>query len=98
MAYELLSEENVQLRRAVASHAIIDQAIGVVVVLGQIPPEEGWRVLRDVSQRTNIKLRTVAEHVLQFAQGGAMSSAELKELTQAMDRYKIGGFVGHPGR
>ncbi|MEU6318128.1 ANTAR domain-containing protein [Streptomyces sp. NPDC047009] len=78
MGYELLSEENTQLRRAVASHAIIDQAIGVIVVLGQIPPEEGWRVLRDVSQHTNIKLRAVAEHVLKFAQGGAMSNAELE--------------------
>ncbi|MFI6495555.1 ANTAR domain-containing protein [Streptomyces sp. NPDC050564] len=57
--YERLRAENEQLHHVITSHAVIDQ-VGALVVLGQIPPEEAWRALRDVSQRTNTKLRVVA--------------------------------------
>ncbi|MDO0929253.1 ANTAR domain-containing protein [Streptomyces sp. TG1A-8] len=86
--YNRLSDENLHLQRAVTSHALIDQAIGAVVVLGQIPPEEAWRTLRDVSQRTNTKLRTVAEHILAYAQGAALTEAEQTELGRAIARYR----------
>lgn len=86
--YDRLQEENRQLRRAVTSHAVIDQAIGAVVVLGQLAPEEAWRALRDVSQRTNVKLRTVAEHVLAYVQGGSLPESERRELGRAVARYR----------
>ncbi|MGW7524161.1 ANTAR domain-containing protein [Streptomyces sp. NPDC054783] len=86
--YDRLTTENEQLRRAVSSHAVIDQAIGAVLVLGQIAPEEAWRALRDVSQRTNTKLRTVAEHILEYAQGGTLPEPERIELGKAIDRYR----------
>ncbi|EGX58150.1 hypothetical protein SZN_19290 [Streptomyces zinciresistens K42] len=85
---ERLERECEQLRRAVASHAVVDQALGAVVALGQIAPEEAWRALRDVSQRTNTKLRTVAEHVLAFAQGAELPEAERLELRRAIARYR----------
>ncbi|WP_338059055.1 ANTAR domain-containing protein [Streptomyces humi] len=87
MENERLEGECGQLQQAVTSHAVIDQAIGVVVVLGKIPPEEAWRVLRDISQRTNTKLATVAQHVLAFAQGGELPDPERTELHQAISRY-----------
>ncbi|AKJ15236.1 antitermination regulator [Streptomyces incarnatus] len=86
--YDRLVTENEQLRQAVSSHAVIDQAIGAVVVLGQIAPEEAWRALRDVSQRTNTKLRTVAEHILDYAQGGTLPEPERVELGKAIIRYR----------
>ncbi|MGW3210192.1 ANTAR domain-containing protein [Streptomyces sp. NPDC001135] len=86
--YDRLMTENRQLRRAVSSHAVIDQAIGAVVVLGRIAPEEAWRALRDVSQRTNTKLRTVAEHILRYAQGGTLTEPERLELGRAIARYR----------
>ncbi|MGW1606642.1 ANTAR domain-containing protein [Streptomyces eurythermus] len=86
--YDRLLEENRHLRRAVTSHAVIDQAIGAVVALGQIAPEEAWRALRDVSQRTNVKLRTVAEHVLGYVQGGTLPEPERIELAKAIVRYR----------
>ncbi|WP_318205293.1 ANTAR domain-containing protein [Streptomyces sp. SCL15-4] len=86
--YDRLLEENRHLRRAVTSHAVIDQAIGVVVVLGRIAPEEAWRALRDVSQRTNVKLRTVAEHVLGHVQGEDLPEPERIELVKAIVRYR----------
>lgn len=87
MENDRLSVECEQLGQAVTSHAIVDQAIGAVVVLGQMPPEEAWRALRDVSQRTNTKLRVVAEHVMEFVQGGDLPEAERVELQRAMARY-----------
>ncbi|WP_055489394.1 ANTAR domain-containing protein [Streptomyces sp. TP-A0356] len=96
MELDRLYEENEQLRHAVSSHATIDQAMGAVVVLGQVAPEEAWRVLRDVSQRTNTKLRVVAEHILKFAQGGALPEPELQELKKALNRYRICSEVSQP--
>ncbi|MEU0333964.1 ANTAR domain-containing protein [Streptomyces sp. NPDC006193] len=86
--YHRLHDENQQLRRAVTSHAVIDQAIGAVVLLGRIAPEEAWRALRDVSQRTNTKLRTVAEHILAYAQGGTLPERHRLELGKAILRYR----------
>jgi hypothetical protein len=39
----------------------VDQAIGVLVATHRIPPTAGFEVLREVSQRTNVKLHTVAK-------------------------------------
>ncbi|MFE1442194.1 ANTAR domain-containing protein [Streptomyces sp. NPDC058739] len=84
---ERLRAEAGQLQRAVTSHALVDQAIGAVVVLGRIPPEEAWRVLRDVSQRTNVKLSTVAAYVMDFAQGAELPEDVRAELHSAIARY-----------
>ncbi|PKT72338.1 ANTAR domain-containing protein [Streptomyces populi] len=59
-----LQREIGQLEEAVVSHAVIDQAIGVVISLGGLPPDQGFGVLRMVSQKTNIKLREVAEQIV----------------------------------
>ncbi|MEU2337668.1 ANTAR domain-containing protein [Streptomyces sp. NPDC006654] len=85
---ERLEAECGQLQRAVTSHATIDQAIGVVMVLGRFPPEEAWRVLRDLSQRTNTKLSTIAQHILAFAQGGDLPPPERSELRRALSRHR----------
>ncbi|MEV6834076.1 ANTAR domain-containing protein [Streptomyces sp. NPDC051133] len=86
--HERLQAENRQLHRALTSHAVIDQAIGAVVVLGRVPPEEAWRTLRDVSQHTNTKLRAVAEHILDYAQGGTLPDAERRELGRALAHHR----------
>ncbi|MFI9808720.1 ANTAR domain-containing protein [Streptomyces sp. NPDC052301] len=85
---EWLHSENRQLQRALTSHAVIDQAIGAVMILGRIPPAQAWGALRDVSQRTNTKLRTVAEHILDYAQGGTLPEAERRELGKALARHR----------
>ncbi|MGV9248767.1 ANTAR domain-containing protein [Streptomyces sp. NPDC003710] len=69
-----LQREIGQLQEAVVSHAVIDQAIGVVISLGGLPPDQGFGVLRTVSQTTNIKLREVAEQLV-----GWPASKELSE-------------------
>ncbi|QJS99130.1 ANTAR domain-containing protein [Streptomyces asoensis] len=64
-----LEQENAQLRRAIGSHATVDQALGVLIATHRIPPAVGFEVLREVSQHTNIKLHTIAEAVIGWALG-----------------------------
>ncbi|MFK4066001.1 ANTAR domain-containing protein [Streptomyces sp. NPDC029674] len=65
-----LKEGVEQLRHAVESHATVDQAIGIVVALGRLTPDEAWDVLREVSQQTNVKLRHVADLVVTWGRTG----------------------------
>ncbi|MFD8308688.1 ANTAR domain-containing protein [Streptomyces sp. NPDC059690] len=82
-----LQEEVQQLKEAVASHAVVDQAIGMVVALGRVGPDEGWQVLKEVSQHTNIKLRNVAELILLWGRSGVMPAEIRVELEDALDRF-----------
>ncbi|MFJ5777046.1 ANTAR domain-containing protein [Streptomyces sp. NPDC093094] len=67
-----LQGEIEQLRRAVVSHAVVDQAIGVLMAVGGLRAERSWEVLKDVSQRTNVKLRVVAEHIVRWVDRGEL--------------------------
>ncbi|MEU9168450.1 ANTAR domain-containing protein [Streptomyces sp. NPDC048420] len=61
-----LQEEIGQLQEAIVSHAVIDQGIGVVITLGTLRPDQGFEVLREVSQHTNIRLRQISEHLVDW--------------------------------
>ncbi|MET7695424.1 ANTAR domain-containing protein [Streptomyces sp. NPDC005483] len=91
-----LQEEIGQLKEAVASHAVVDQAIGMVVALGRIAPDVGWEVLKDVSQHTNIKLRNVAELILIWGRSGEIPPEIRVELEDALDRYGPTQIPGAP--
>ncbi|MGW3150341.1 MULTISPECIES: ANTAR domain-containing protein [Streptomyces] len=82
-----LQEEVQQLKEAVASHAVVDQAIGMVVALGRVTPDQGWQVLKEVSQHTNIKLRNVADLILIWGRTGDMPAEIRAELEDALDRH-----------
>lgn len=69
---EELQEEIAQLKQALVSHAVVDQAIGVVTAVSGLHPEQGWEVLKTVSQRTNTKLRDVALHVVHWPDLGSL--------------------------
>ncbi|PZG75312.1 ANTAR domain-containing protein [Streptomyces sp. NTH33] len=85
---ERLRAENEQLQRAVASHAVVDQAIGVLVMMARIGPEDGFTVLREVSQHTNTKLSSIAEQIIKHAQGAALPETILAELHAALVRRR----------
>ncbi|MFE2101278.1 MULTISPECIES: ANTAR domain-containing protein [unclassified Streptomyces] len=89
-----LQAEVDQLKEAVASHAVIDQAIGMMVALGRVTPDQGWEVLKDVSQHTNIKLRSIAELILVWGRRGEIPPALRAALEDALDRH---GPVQIPG-
>jgi len=67
-----LEQEVEQLRNALTSHAVIDQAIGVIAAVSRLPAQESWDVLREVSQHTNIKVREVARLVLRWVESGRL--------------------------
>lgn len=81
-----LEGENIQLQEALRSHAVVDQAIGVVLALGGLTPHEGWHVLRTISQRTNIKLRNVAELVIEWARTEELPPDIRNELERQLAR------------
>ncbi|PZH10083.1 ANTAR domain-containing protein [Streptomyces sp. NTH33] len=91
-----LQKEVEQLKEAVTSHAVVDQAIGMVVVLGRITPDQGWTVLKEVSQHTNVKLRRIAELVLVWGRTGEMPEEVRVELEKALDRYGPTQIPGTP--
>lgn len=93
-----LEEEVDQLKEAVVSHAVVDQAIGMVVALGRVGPDEGWAVLKDVSQHTNIKLRSVAELILLWGRDGRMPPEIRAELEQALERHGPTQIPGSPSQ
>ncbi|MEU9654217.1 ANTAR domain-containing protein [Streptomyces sp. NPDC048110] len=86
-----LQEQVRQLKEAVVSHAVVDQAIGVIIVLGGVTPDEGWIVLKEVSQHTNIKLRNVAETILIWGRTGVMPPEILAALEDRLGRPVCGG-------
>ncbi|MEU6324530.1 ANTAR domain-containing protein [Streptomyces sp. NPDC047009] len=66
------------MERAVYSHAVIDQAIGVVVAVGRLTPADAWDLLRETSMCTNTKLRHVAELVVTLGVTGNLV-ADIRE-------------------
>jgi hypothetical protein len=82
-----LKQENAQLQHAVGSHATVDQAIGVLLATHRIPPTSGFQVLREVSQRTNVKLHTIAEALIAWAMGQPMPEPMGQELDAAVQRH-----------
>ncbi|MFI0242245.1 ANTAR domain-containing protein [Streptomyces sp. NPDC016845] len=69
-----------QLQEAVVAHADVDQAKGVICLAGRIPPAEAWDVLREVSMRTNTKLRDVALQIITWAHTGRLEAHLRREL------------------
>ncbi|WP_055489115.1 ANTAR domain-containing protein [Streptomyces sp. TP-A0356] len=76
-----LQTEVAQLQHALTSHAVIDQAIGVIIAVGRMTPAEAWDVLRETSMCTNIKLRHVADLVVTWGQGGVLAADIRDELS-----------------
>jgi GAF domain-containing protein len=56
-----------QLRASLASRAVIDQAIGVLMAQRRITAAEAFAILRTTSQNRNIKLRAFAAQIVEGA-------------------------------
>ncbi|MEK0099663.1 ANTAR domain-containing protein [Streptomyces sp. A475] len=51
---------------------MVDQAAGVLIAVGRMSSAEAWDVLRETSMRTDIKLRHVAELLVEWGRTGAL--------------------------
>ena len=85
---DLLRTEVEQLRRAIVSRPVIDQARGVLMATHACSPDQAWDVLREASQLSNTKLRKVAAVVTAGAGGEEppASPAVRRALRTAIDR------------
>jgi GAF domain-containing protein len=58
-----------QLRSSMASRAVIDQALGVIMATERCPQDTAFAMLRNASQNTNIKLRDLAVTIVTRVSG-----------------------------
>ncbi|MBQ1088072.1 ANTAR domain-containing response regulator [Streptomyces sp. B93] len=84
-----LREEIEQLRFAISSRPVIDQARGILMAMHACTSEQAWHILREASQLSNTKLRTVAATVTASTErpDGPPPPTELREaLRTALER------------
>ncbi|MFJ9036932.1 ANTAR domain-containing protein [Streptomyces sp. NPDC102406] len=91
-----LEEEIVQLKEAVAAHEEVGRAIGIIVAVGHLPPPEAWEVVRQISQRTNIKLRHVAVLLTQWGLNGELPAEVRSELHRQLRLRRDHSQAGPP--
>ncbi|MDG9717085.1 ANTAR domain-containing protein [Streptomyces sp. DH24] len=84
----VLQEEVDQLRQAIASRPVIDQARGILMATHACTSDEAWHILRETSQLSNTKLRTVAEALTAGAEpdGPALPPDLRRALRTALSR------------
>ncbi|MEV6547696.1 ANTAR domain-containing protein [Streptomyces sp. NPDC051597] len=81
-----LRAENEQLRGALTSRAVIDQARGMLMALAPCSGERAWGLLVDVSQHCNVKLRDVAAALVATAEDEAFPDPMRRGLRDALRR------------
>jgi len=65
------SETSQDLRAALASRTVIDQAVGVIMGQNRCTSDAAFAMLRSASQHRNVKLRDVAASVIEGVTGAA---------------------------
>ena len=63
------SEMSAHLQNALASRAVIDQALGIVMGQNRCTADEAFEVLRSISQNRNVKLRDIAADMITAVSG-----------------------------
>ncbi|WP_240930137.1 ANTAR domain-containing protein [Streptomyces coryli] len=79
-----LRAENEHLLRAMVSRPVIDQARGMLMALAPCSSERAWRLLVDVSQHSNVKLREVAADLVASMEGRELQQAVRLELRREL--------------
>ena len=76
------SVELEQLRTAMETRPVIDQAKGVLMAAYGLSPDDAWGILVTVSQHSNTKLNAVAEESVASTQEGVVD-ARLRTMIEA---------------
>ncbi|MEW2623560.1 ANTAR domain-containing protein [Streptomyces sp. NPDC048106] len=88
---DLLRMEIAQLRHALDSRPVIDQARGVLMAAHGCTPDQAWQILRETSQHTNTKLRRIAAAVTASATAGGPPPPEaLRRALRAAAAHHVG--------
>ena len=70
------AELNADLRAALVSRAVIDQALGVVMAENRCSPEEAMAILRSAAGHRKVKLRVVAGTIVAGVTGSPVRTAD----------------------
>ena len=70
-AHHQLGEQARNMRLAMESRAVIEQAKGVLMAQRHVDAEQAFEILREASQRYNRKLRDIALGIVESTQGDA---------------------------
>lgn len=76
--------ELLQLRQAMQTRPVIDLARGVLMATFALSGEVAWQVLVTVSQRTNTKLRIVAQDLVNSVNGAPLTEPQQQQLAAAV--------------
>lgn len=87
-APEQLHAELAQLRRAMETRPVIDQAMGVLMATFRLPADAAWEVMVMTSQNTNTKVYRLAGDLVGSVQGTPLSPTVKKQLTLAVSRSR----------
>jgi len=63
------TEMSKHLQTALASRAVIDQALGIIMGQNRCSADEAFEVLRTASQNRNVKLRDIAAEMITAVSG-----------------------------
>lgn len=74
-----LAEEVDQLRSAMASRAVIEQAKGILMAVRGLTDDQAFQALVSQSQRDNVKLRVLARQFVAMATGAAAGATTAPE-------------------
>nr|WP_272919947.1 ANTAR domain-containing protein [Streptomyces sp. SID4948] len=67
---------------------VIDTARGVVMATAPGTKEEAWQALVEISQRTNVKLRDIARHIVSGVTGEPLPPPVRGALQVALERIR----------
>jgi AmiR/NasT family two-component response regulator len=69
-AHHQLGEQARNMRLAMESRSVIEQAKGVLMAQRRVDAEQAFEILREASQRYNRKLRDIALGIVESTQAG----------------------------
>jgi AmiR/NasT family two-component response regulator len=69
-AHAQLADQALNMRLAMDSRAVIEQAKGVLMAQRHVDAEQAFEILREASQRYNRKLRDIAFGIVESTQAG----------------------------
>ena len=75
-AHHQLGEQARNMRVAMESRAVIEQAKGVLMAQRRVDAEQAFEILREASQRYNRKLRDIAVGIVESTHDGARRSSD----------------------
>jgi GAF domain-containing protein len=75
-AHHQLSEQTRNMRVAMQSRAVIEQAKGVLMAQRRVDAEQAFEILREASQRYNRKLRDIAVGIVESTRDGVRRTSD----------------------